>query len=197
LKKEYSDMTKSYVRAAMVLLAASVSLHMGHARAELPFELLSPAFIDGGPMAIKNGGDTSGNPDCLGQNISPPINWRNAPAEAKSLVLMIFDPEGRPPHGVSHFVGYGIAPSTVGFAEGELSRESAKFVGGQNTMKSRTYSGPCTPPGAPHHYVFTLFATDLEPGALPSGLTRDETIKAIDGHTLRAAGLVGTFAHPR
>jgi Raf kinase inhibitor-like YbhB/YbcL family protein len=189
-------MPKSRVRTAMAFLAAFLGLHMGHARAELPFELLSPAFIDGAPMPTKNGGNASGNPNCLGENLSPPINWRNAPAEAKSLVLMIFDPEGRPPHGVSHFVGYGIVPSAVGFAEGELSRQSEKFVGGQNTMKLPTYSGPCTPPGAPHHYVFTLFATDLEPGALPPGLTREEIIKAIDGHSLRAVGLVGTFAHP-
>ena len=45
-----------------------------------------------------------------------------------------------------------------------------------------SYTGPCTPAGAPHHYTFTLIATDLDSKALPPGLTRNELIKALDGH---------------
>ena len=63
-------------------------------------------------------------------------------------------------------------------------------------IKLSNYFGPCTPPGAPHHYTFTLIATDLEPTALQAGLTRDELIKALDGHAKAATGLVGTFSKP-
>lgn len=58
------------------------------------------------------------------------------------------------------------------------------------------YRGPCPPPGVLHHYVFTLFATDLEPKALKEGLTRDELVKALEGHAMAATGLFGTFVGP-
>jgi phosphatidylethanolamine-binding protein (PEBP) family uncharacterized protein len=63
-------------------------------------------------------------------------------------------------------------------------------------MKLSNYFGPCTPAGAPHHYTFTLMATDLEPKALAPGLTREELIKALDGHVKNATGLIGTFSKP-
>jgi phosphatidylethanolamine-binding protein (PEBP) family uncharacterized protein len=93
-------------------------------------------------------------------------------------------------------VAYGIAPSVTGFAEGEVSKTSDKYVGGISTQKLPSYSGPCTPAGAPHHYTFTLIATDLEPAALKEGMTRDELIKALDGHAKGATGLIGTFSKP-
>ena len=58
------------------------------------------------------------------------------------------------------------------------------------------YSGPCTPAGAPHHYIFTLIATDLEPTALQPGLTREELFKALEGHAKLATGSIGTFSKP-
>ena len=62
----------------------------------------------------------------------------------------------------------------TGFAEGEVSKQTDKYVGGKSTMNLPHYFGPCTPPGPPHHYTFMLIATDLEPGALQPGLTREE-----------------------
>jgi hypothetical protein len=84
----------------------------------------------------------------------------------------------------------------TGFAEGEVSKPSDKYVGGTSLMKLSNYFGPCTPPGPIHHYTFTLMATDLEPTALAPGLTRDEAIKALDGHVKQATGLIGTFSKP-
>jgi phosphatidylethanolamine-binding protein (PEBP) family uncharacterized protein len=63
-------------------------------------------------------------------------------------------------------------------------------------MNLPVYFGPCTPPGDWHHYTFTLIATDLEPSALAAGLTREELIKALDGHAKQATGLIGTFSKP-
>ena len=91
---------------------------------------------------------------------------------------------------------YGIPASVTGFAEGEVSKPSDKYVGGMSTMKLSNYFGPCTPASAPHHYTFMLIATDLEPSALQPGLTRDELIKALDGHAKGATGLIGTFSKP-
>jgi Raf kinase inhibitor-like YbhB/YbcL family protein len=166
------------------------------ASAQGVFTLSSPSFKDGERLATKNAGNNKANPNCVGENISPALNWANPPEGTKSYALLMFDPEGRPPGGVSHWVAYGIAPSVTGFAEGEVSKASSKYIGGLSTQKVGFYSGPCTPPGPVHHYTFTLIATDLEPTALKEGMTRDELIKALDGHAKQATGLIGIFSKP-
>jgi Raf kinase inhibitor-like YbhB/YbcL family protein len=175
-------------------LAAIFSTHQAFAAGA--FTLTSSDFKDGERLPQKLAGNLKSNPNCVGENISPQFTISNPPEGTKSFALMMFDPEGRPPTGVSHFVAYGIAPSVTSFEQGEMSKPSDKFVGGESTMKMGTYFGPCTPAGAPHHYTFTLIATDLEPTALKPGLTRDELIKALDGHAKMATGLIGTFSKP-
>ena len=65
---------------------------------------------------------------------------------------------------------YGIPADVKGFAEGELSKPSDKFVGGKSTMEKAIYWGPGTPPNTDwHHYTFTLIATDLDPKAPAAG----------------------------
>ena len=166
------------------------------AHAAEPFTISSSSFKDGERLALKNAGNNKANPNCVGENVSPALSWANPPEGTKSYALLMFDPEGRPPVGVSHWVAYGIPVSVTGFAEGEVAKPSDKYVGGQSTMKLPSYFGPCTPAGAPHHYTFTLMATDLEPSALQPGMTRDEVIKALDGHVKNATGLIGTFSKP-
>ena len=175
---------------------ALVAMGVAPAKADGVFTLTSPSFKDGERLAVKNAGNNKSNPNCVGENVSPALNWSNPPDGTKSYALLMFDPEGRPPGGVSHWVAYGIPVSVTGFAEGEVSKASDKYVGGTSTQKVGFYSGPCTPAGAPHHYTFTLIATDLEPSALAPGLTRDELIKALDGHAKVATGLIGTFSKP-
>ena len=148
-------------------------------------------------LATKNAGNIKTNPNCIGENISPPLSWSNVPAGTKSFALLMFDPEGRGGLGVSHWVAYGIPASTTAFAEGAVSQLSDKYVGGKGTAELGHYLGPCTPPGTGmHHYTFTLIATDLEPGDLPAGLTREELFAKLTGHTKGAAGLVGLFGRP-
>ena len=182
----------SILAGAVALVAMSVS----SASAQSVFTLSSPNFKDGERLATKYAGNNKSNPNCVGENISPALNWSNPPAGTKSFALLMFDPEGRPPGGVSHWVAYGIPADVTGFAEGEVSKESKKYVGGSSLMKLPHYFGPCTPPGPIHHYTLTLMATDLEPTALAAGLTRDEAIKALDGHVKQATGLIGTFSKP-
>jgi Raf kinase inhibitor-like YbhB/YbcL family protein len=144
------------------------------AQAADPFMLRSPAFEDNGKLAIKNAGNNKQNPNCVGENISPPLAWSNPPAGTTSYALIMYDPEGRGGLGVVHWVAYGIPTSVTGFAEGEVSGASDKYVGGKSTPGLAHYFGPCTPPGDWHHYTFTLIATDLDPKALEPGLTRDQ-----------------------
>ena len=186
------------LRASLLALAVAVTATCGShsALAQGAFTLSSPGFKDGERLAVKNAGNNKANPNCVGDNVSPALNWVNPPEGTKSYALLMFDPEGRPPGGVSHWVAYGIAPTVTGFAEGEVSKPSDKYVGGIGTNKFNFYTGPCTPAGPPHHYTFTLIATDLEPSALKEGMTREELIKALDGHAKQATGLIGIFSKP-
>jgi Raf kinase inhibitor-like YbhB/YbcL family protein len=160
------------------------------------FTLSSPSFEDNGKLAVKNAGNDKSNPNCVGENISPPFEWKNPPAGTTSFALIMVDPEGRNGLGVVHWVAYGIPAAVTKFAEGEVSKPSEKYVAGKGTRNADTYSGPCTPAGGWHHYTFTLIATDLEPKALQPGMTRDELFAALNGHTKGAAGLIGRFRHP-
>src|SRR6202140_1746508 len=182
------------ILAVSVAFAALCGAH--GASAQGVFTLTSPSFKDGERLAVKNAGNNKSNPNCVGENVSPGLPWSNPPEGTKSFAILMFDPEGRPPGGVSHWVAYGIPASVTGFAEGEVSKASDKYVGGQGTAKLAYYTGPCTPAGAPHHYTFTLIATDLEPTALQPGLTREELIKALEGHAKQETGLIGTFSKP-
>src|SRR3954468_4484907 len=113
------------------------------AQAQGVFTLSSSSFKDGERLAVKNAGNNKANPNCVGDNVSPALNWANPPEGTKSYALLMFDPEGLPPGGVSHWVAYGIAPSVTGFAEGEVSKASDKYVGGIGTNKFNFYTGPC------------------------------------------------------
>jgi hypothetical protein len=188
-------MGKAAVGLAIAALALSGALSA--ARAEV-LTLTSPAIQDNGTLAIKNAcGDKQRSPNCVGENVSPPLAWSGVPEGTKSFALLFSDPEGRPPAGVSHMVTYGIPASVKGFAEGELSKPSDKFVGGKSTMGEAIYFGPGTPPNTDwHHYTWTLIATDLEPKALQAGMTREELATALKDHVKGSAGLITRFKHP-
>ena len=112
-----------------LLLAAGVALVFAWgsqgANAQGVFTITSKNFKDGERLATKMAGNNKQNPNCVGENVSPELSWSNVPAGTKSLALLMFDPEGRPPGGVSHWVAYGIAPTVTGFAEGEASKQTA------------------------------------------------------------------------
>ena len=185
-----SPIQKFSLAGGLVLAACTGAL------AADPFMLRSSAFEDNGKLPVKYAGNNKQNPNCVGENVSPPLSWSNQPAGTKSYALLMFDPEGRGGLGVSHWVAYGIDASVTAFAEGEVSGPSEKYIGGKSTPGLPHYFGPCTPPGDWHHYTFTLIATDLDPKALAAGMTRDELFKALDGHTKGAAGLIGRFTKP-
>jgi Raf kinase inhibitor-like YbhB/YbcL family protein len=169
------------------------------------FTLQSKTFADGHMMPKKvanSHANAPTNPNCVGDNVSPEFHWSNVPADTKSLVLLMFDPDGRPPFGVSHWVAYGIDPSKVtGFAEGATSKDSDQYVGGKSLFGVGSYRGPCTPPNqTAHHYTFTLIATDFAPTELPPGLTREELTAKFGAppspHVKGVTGMIGLFVNP-
>lgn len=183
---------------ALAGLVAAAGAMAPPAKAAEVLTLTSPAYKDDAALAIKNScSDKQRSPNCVGQNISPPLAFHNPPAGTKSYALLMHDPEGRAPAGVEHMVIYGIPATVTGFAEGELSKPSDKFVGGKSTMNQAVYWGPGTPPNTDwHHYTWTLIATDLDPKALQPGMTREELAAALKDHVKGSAGLITRFRHP-
>jgi Raf kinase inhibitor-like YbhB/YbcL family protein len=180
--------------AAGVMAACLIAPQAGFsAAAGGGFTVTSSAFNDGGLLTVRHAADDPMRM-CGGQNISPPLQWSNVPAGTKSFGIVLLDPDGRLGEGVVHWIAYGIPASVTSFAEGEMTKQSEKFVGGKGTRNNAMYIGPCPPVGdALHHYVFTVIATDLEPTALKAGLTRDEFYAAIAGHAKGGASIVGRY----
>ncbi len=195
---------KAFLAAGGMVLASWCASETAFAQAKV-FEISSTTFKDGGMLPVKaanSKANAPNNANCVGENVSPQLSWANTPAGTKSFALLMVDPEGRGGAGVNHWVAYGIPADVTGFAEGEVSKASDKYVGGKSTQGVGFYSGPCTPPNVqPHHYTFVLIATDLEPKDLPPGLTKDEVTAKIvpQGAASRAkgsAGIVGLFVKP-
>lgn len=169
----------------------------GIAQAAEIFTLTSPAFEDNGRMAFKYGGISPSNPNCKGQNISPPLAWSHAPAGTKSFVLFMWDPDGRFGTGVSHWVAYGIPGDVTSLAEGEASQPSPRITGGKNASGTSVYFGPCPAPATgSHHYVTSIVATDIPPGELAANLTREEVLTAIQGRGKAVTTIVGRMPFP-
>ena len=187
------------IRTIVSLAAIAFALGASAARATEPFALTSPAFKDGDVWPAKYAGaDASrANPPCPGQNISPPLAWSNPPPATKSFALMMQDPDGGSGLGVYHWLAYNIPPSKTSLAEGEASKPPTDWTGGKNPVGKNYYFGPCGPSGQSlHHYVITLIATDIEPGALKPDMNHDELVAALKGHALAPASIVGRYTRP-
>jgi hypothetical protein len=189
------------MRAFVLGLAAT--LWVGNLAFAAPWMTLTSTSIqDGTRIPARFGSDdqkracSPRNPaicPCPGQNVSPQLAWHNAPANTKSFAILMYDVDGQYGAGVSHWVAYNIAPTTMELKEGDGSAGKG-FTGGSNTRGLANYMGPCPPQGdGPHHYMITVMATDLEPTLAP-GLTREQFLAAAKGHLLTSATIGGLFA---
>ena len=148
-------------------------------------QLTSAAFIEGAAIPAKY--------TCDAKNVSPPLKWIGVPAGAKSLVLIVDDPDA--PGGTwVHWVLYDLPATTSEL--GEDLPKSQYIAGGAkqglNDFKHLGYGGPCPPRGNPHRYFFKLYALDVLLDLKP-GLTKQDLEHAMDKHILAQARLMGTY----
>jgi Raf kinase inhibitor-like YbhB/YbcL family protein len=124
---------------------------------------------------------------CEGEDVSPPLRWKNVPDGTRSLSLIVDDPDA--PGGIfTHWIAWGLDPGAGGLGEGEAAPSE-----GRNDFGAIAYRGPCPPPGhGRHRYVFRLYALDEEP-ELGSNAAKQDLERAIEGHVLTTAELVGTY----
>jgi Raf kinase inhibitor-like YbhB/YbcL family protein len=137
---------------------------------------------------------------CEGKDLSPPVAWSGVPAGAKSLALIVDDPDAPDPAAPKmtwvHWVLYGIPPSATGLAE--AVKPAALPSGtreGSNDFGRTAYGGPCPPIGR-HRYFFKLYALDTTLADLKQP-TKAALEKAMQGHVLAQATLVGTYQKGR
>jgi Raf kinase inhibitor-like YbhB/YbcL family protein len=147
--------------------------------------LTSPAFQQGSPIPVAY--------SCRGRDVSPALIWGEPPAGTKSLALIMDDPDA--PMGTwVHWVIYNIPASARGLPEAVPAGPQLKdgSLQGKNSGGQNGYNGPC-PPSGTHRYFFKLYALDTAL-TLSSGASKDQLLKAMQGHILAQAELMGTFS---
>jgi Raf kinase inhibitor-like YbhB/YbcL family protein len=150
--------------------------------------ITSPAFSSLGPIPSRFTRDAA--------NISPPIDWHDAPPATRSFVLIVEDPDA--PRGTfRHWAVYDIPASSTGLKEGDGSREPATLRMGRNDFGNSRYDGPQPPAGhGPHHYYFRLFALDVAELDVPAKSPANDILAAAKPRCLAEAEIIGLFGTP-
>ena len=153
----------------------------------MTLSITSPAFEQNGRIPGKYTCD--GN-----RTISPPLAFSGVPERAKSLALIMDDPDvPKMLHsdGVfDHWILFNIPPATREIAEG-----ASVGIAGANGSGASAYTGPCPPPQyepSEHRYVFVLYALDSEL-SLKEGATKKEVLQVMEGHVIQQAQLIGKY----
>jgi Raf kinase inhibitor-like YbhB/YbcL family protein len=152
----------------------------------MSFQLTTSGFQKEGMIPDKYAKD--------GGNISPPLSWTDVPEGARSLVLVMDDPDA--PAGLfTHWIVYGIPQDATSLTEDTPATATLGhgIRQGRNSFGELGYGGP-QPPSGVHRYFFHLFALDTEL-ALPPGASRAEVDRAMEGHALAEARLMGLYQH--
>jgi len=151
----------------------------------MSFSIQSSAFSEGGAIPKQY--------TCDGADASPALSWTEAPSGTQSFALIADDPDA--PVGTwTHWVIWDIPAQASGLPEGVPKKDTLADGSrqGKNDFKRIGYGGPCPPPGKPHRYFFKLYAlgTKLQ---LNAGSSKSELERAMSGHVLAEAKLMGKF----
>ncbi len=175
---------KIHVFLSTVLLFLLVATEVG----AMGFTIHSSAFEEGGSIPARY--------TCDGEDLSPPLQWSGVPQGARSLALIVDDPDAPDPAAPRmvwvHWVLYNLPADSTGLPEGVAHLPSGTLEG-LNDWKRTGYGGPCPPIGR-HRYFFKLYALDTELPDLGTP-TKARLLEAMKGHVVGEAVLMGTYAH--
>ena len=139
--------------------------------------ITSPSFSEGADIPVKF--------SCKGENISPAIKIGSIPAEAKSLAVIVEDPDA--PQGIfDHWVAWNFQPVNT------IVENSKDGVQGNNGSGKTGYTGPC-PPSGTHRYQFKIYALDSMLD-LPVGTNKKNLMNAMKEHVVAGGELTGMFS---
>ena len=134
---------------------------------------------------------------CDGEDVSPALSWSDGPGGVQTFALIMDDPDA-PPGTWVHWVAWNVEGSASGLPEGVPKEESLDGGASQgacwgvDSFDRVGYHGPCPPPGSPHRYYFKLYALDARLD-LPARATKDQVVRAMDGHILAETQLMGLY----
>lgn len=154
----------------------------------MTMKVTSSAFQQGGPIPAKY--------TCEGQDTSPPLAWSGAPSSAKSIAIIVDDPDApdpaKPQRVYVHWVVYNIPGGTSSLPENASKSGMPKGAEqGKNDWGKPQYGGPCPPIGR-HRYFFKVYALDTTLSGL-SGPAKADLERAMKGHILDSGELMGTY----
>ncbi|HMF09395.1 MAG TPA: YbhB/YbcL family Raf kinase inhibitor-like protein [Thermoanaerobaculia bacterium] len=152
------------------------------------FVLRSSAFQEGAAIPRKH--------TCDGEDVSPELSWSGQPSQTASLALIVEDPDA-PRKTWVHWVLFDMPAARSSLPDSVSDRPAVDGGGtqGKNDFGNLGYGGPC-PPSGTHRYFFKLYALNKKLG-LPSGSSRHDVDKAMEGHVLAEAQLLGRYSRGR
>jgi Raf kinase inhibitor-like YbhB/YbcL family protein len=175
---------------------AAVISNVGPTRGNIVSDTASPATLTVTSTAFSPNGSIPVKYTCEGPGVSPPLEIGGVPAGAKSVVLIVEDPDApdpaKPTRVVTHWVAYNIPPNTSTLAENaSKSGLPSGAAQGLNEKNAVGYMGPCPPIGA-HRYFFKVSALDT----VLTGLNKPkkaDVAAAMKGHVVGSGELIGTY----
>lgn len=170
--------------SCLIIAAVQPCLAQSGSKADRTIEMTSTAFQQGGMIPKQY--------TCSGKNISPPLAWSGVPQDAKSIALIVDDPDA-PGRTYVHWVVFNMPPARRGLPENVRPGKTIPGGGqqGVTTGRKNGYLGPC-PPSGTHRYFFKLYVLDTMLD-LKSGSSKNELLKAIEGHVINRGQLMGTY----
>ncbi|HEX7370689.1 MAG TPA: YbhB/YbcL family Raf kinase inhibitor-like protein [Rhodanobacteraceae bacterium] len=154
--------------------------------------LTSRTLTAGGHMPLANV-----YTQCGGGNQSPELQWHGVPPGTKSFAVTMYDPDAQ--GGFWHWIAFDIAIGAHGLNADAGTPHSGNAPGDTEQLKNdfgnAGYSGPCPPPGKPHHYVITVYALDVPELGIAAHFSRTDALAAIKQHTLAKATLTVLWGH--
>lgn len=180
------------MKKLLYLLPLCLGLFLNQAEAAEKFTLSSPTIKNMGTLPMEHVFNSFG---CSGQNLSPKLEWKNAPAGTKSFAVTVYDPDAPTGSGWWHWVLFDI-PGTATSLDLNASQVNLPEGAIQSVTDFGTpgYGGACPPPGAkPHRYIFTIYALNtpslgLDAVAMPAMVGFN-----LQGKILGQASLTATF----
>ena len=165
----------------------ALALARAETQTQASLSVASPAFTAGAAIPLRH--------SAYGDNVSPALTWSGVPSGARSLAVMLEDPDATSARPFVHWLAWNIDPARGGLPEG-IAPAAADLVQGRNNHGDAGYFGPRPHGSRPHHYHFQLFALD-SPLDLAAGADREALLAAMRGHVVARGEIVGLFAEPR
>jgi Raf kinase inhibitor-like YbhB/YbcL family protein len=180
IQSEAEEMQKLIMASALAIAAGAIA---AFGAGGVKMKITSSAFQDGGNIPSKF--------TCDGSDRSPALRIEQTPVEAKSLALIVDDPDA-PSRLFTHWIAWNIDPKANDIAEGGAPSGA---VQGKNDFGKAGYGGPC-PPSGTHRYFFKIFALDRHLD-LPAGAKRAQLDAAMKGHIIAQGELMGRYSRKK